>query len=76
MEIWIKCFILNHRVITVVAFLVEKDQVLEKESVIIYIKWSRLLALLFVSSAHVGGDSQDVKWLKMWDFYPLFFGFS
>ena len=25
---------------------------------------------------YMGGISQDVKRLKMWDFYPLFFGFS
>ena len=26
--------------------------------------------------AHMGGISQDVKRLKIWDFYTLFFGFS
>ena len=26
--------------------------------------------------SHMGGISQDVKRLKMWEFYPLFFGFS
>ena len=25
---------------------------------------------------HMGGISQDVKRLKVWDFYTLFFGFS
>ena len=25
---------------------------------------------------YIGGISQDVKRLKIWDFYPLFFGFS
>ena len=25
---------------------------------------------------YMGGISQDVKRLKLWDFYPVFFGFS
>ena len=25
---------------------------------------------------YMGGTSQDVKSLKRWDFYPLYFGFS
>ena len=33
---------------------------------------SRLVRLVL----YMGGTSQDVKTLKMWDFYSLFFGFS
>ena len=43
----------------------------------------KLAAFLFITciiythkNVHMGGFSQNVKRLKMWDFYPLFFGFS
>ena len=30
----------------------------------------------YLSRIYMGGISQDVKSLNMWDFYTLFFGFS
>ena len=40
--------------------------------------WITLLTMMMNMNydVHMGGITKDVKRQKIWDFYPLFFGFS